>query len=59
MLELGKKKDITNHYCWRERGTLHLDNSHELICELGAGLLSQAMGQVFLPHVKGGPYKGK
>ena len=40
-------------------GMLHLDNSHKLICELKAGLLSRAMRQVLLPPIGGGPYSGK
>ena len=40
-------------------GTLHLDHSHELICEPKAGLLSMAMRQVLLPPIGGGPYVGK
>lgn len=35
---------------------LHLEHSHELICEPKSSLLNRAMGQVLLPHIKSDPY---
>ena len=40
----------------RERERLHLDHSHELVCEPGAGSLSKVMRQVMLPCVIGGMF---
>ena len=56
-LMLESDKERANHWCWRERGTLHLYHSRELICEPNANLPSRAMGQMPLPRVGGGPYK--
>ena len=40
LLEIEREGHNANHCCWCEQGTLHLDHSHELICEPRMGLLS-------------------
>ena len=68
-IENKRERDDTNHMVGvnkkcialdqshKERERIHLDQSHELICEHGTGLRGcMDTRQVLLPHVKGGPH---